>query len=526
MGRKPGASATVYFQVDQGGDTPLQHQIYSGIRDAILKGALIPGARLPSSRSLADELGVSRTTVVFALGQLQAEGCVISAGAAGTFVARTLPDTLRRVRRTGGGAVLSRLATTLLEAPPPAVRIPGPPRPFRVGTPAVEQFPVTVWARLAARRRRSVSASLLDYSAMGGYRPLREAIAGHVAVGRGVRCAPEQVVIMAGAQHALTFTARMLLDPGDKAWLEEPGYIGARHALMVSGATIVPVPVDAEGLNVAAGIRLAPSARMVYVSPSHQHPLGVSLSLTRRLALLQWAARSGAWVMEDDYDSEYRYGGRPMPAMYGLDTYGRVIYVGSFSKTMFPSLRLGFIVVPDELVDAFAAARPRVEQHPPTLDQVILADFITDGHFARHTRRMRQVYAERYNAIRRAAARYCPETIELYPSDTGLHVTGELLTVRSDVRVSECRAAAWHRGRAAVTLLLLRSGQAAARRHPRIRRRRSRAHRRRHAHAGRGHSRSGVIARPRDPWPRASDAARGHSSPRDWRWRGWWRSPR
>jgi GntR family transcriptional regulator / MocR family aminotransferase len=435
MGRNPRSSATVYFRVDQDGDTPLQQQIYSGIRDAILAGSLSPGARLPSSRALADELGVSRTTVVFALWQLQAEGCVVSAGASGTFVARTLPDDPHRPTRPRTRPKLSRIGTELLDAPRVIERVPGAPRPFRIGTPALDHFPVTVWSRLAARRRRNTSATLLDYGTPGGYRPLREAIAAHVAVTRGIRCTPDQVLIMAGAQHGLTFTARMLLDPGDQAWLEEPGYFGARSALTAAGASIVPVPVDAQGLNVAAGERMAPSARLAFVAPSHQHPLGVCLTLSRRLALIRWAARGGAWIIEDDYDGEFRYQGRPMPALFGLDNDGTVIYVGSFSKTIFPSLRLGFLIVPESLADSFVSARA-LECHPHTLDQVVLTDFITEGHYARHVRRMRHLYSERHDALRRAAARFCGDTMTVGDSDTGLHVAAELSTVRNDTCVA------------------------------------------------------------------------------------------
>jgi GntR family transcriptional regulator / MocR family aminotransferase len=436
MGRNPRSAATVYFRVDQDGDTPLQQQIYSGIRDAILAGSLTPGARLPSSRALADELGVSRTTVVFALWQLQAEGCVVSAGASGTFVARTLPDGPLRATRRRTRPKLSRIGTALLDAPRVVERMPGAPRPFRIGTPALDHFPVSVWARLAARRRRSISASLLDYSTPGGYRPLREAIAAHVAVTRGIRCSPDQVMIMSAAQHALAYCARMLCDPGDPAWLEEPGYFGARSALTAAGASIVPVPVDAQGLNVAAGERLAPNARLAFVSPSHQHPLGVSLSLARRLALLRWAARGGSWVIEDDYDGEFRYHGRPMPALFGLDNDGCAIYVGSFSKTIFPALRLGFLIMPDALVEPFLGARARFDCHPQTLDQVVLTDFITEGHYARHVRRMRHLYAERHDALHRAAARFCGDMLSFPTSDTGLHLMGDLLTVKNDSHVA------------------------------------------------------------------------------------------
>jgi Aminotransferase class I and II len=253
-----------------------------------------------------------------------------------------------------------------------ARRLDGPPRPFRIGTPGVDLFPVRVWSRLASRRLRSVTAGQLDYGDSAGLRGLREAIAEHVKTARGTQCDADQVLVVAGAQQGLDLICRLLLDPGDPVWMEDPGYPGARSALEGAGARILPVRVDPDGLDVEAGVRTAGNARLAYVTPSHQYPLGVPMSLPRRLALLKWATAARAWVVEDDYDSEFRYGARPIPCLHGLDVDGRVIYVGSFSKTLFPALRLGFVIVPPDLQDRVVAARSAADQHPPWLEQAVL----------------------------------------------------------------------------------------------------------------------------------------------------------
>ena len=409
----------------------LQRQIYTSIQRAILDGVVGPGARLPSSRALADDLDVSRTTTLLAVQQLQAEGYLTGRRGSGIFVADELPDHLLR-RRIAVPASrlkhpnLSRRGAALVAAPQGAHRLAGPPRAFRIGTPGVDLFPVALWWRLASRRLRSITPTQLDYGEPAGLRALREAIAGHVPAARGTRFSADQVLIVAGAQQGLELISRVLLDPGDRVWMEEPGYPGARSALLGAGARIVPVPVDAEGLTVQTGARGAGDARLAYVTPSHQYPLGVPMSLPRRLALLRWASRTGAWVIEDDYDSEFRYGARPVPCLHGLDVDGRVIYVGSFSKTLFPSLRLGFLIVPPDLQDGLVAARAAADQHPPVLDQAVLADFIGEGHFARHLRRMRVAYRERLEAITAAAARYCGGALRLRPTRTGLHTIADL----------------------------------------------------------------------------------------------------
>jgi GntR family transcriptional regulator/MocR family aminotransferase len=278
-----------------------------------------------------------------------------------------------------------------------------------------------------ARRLRSTTTSQLDYGESAGFPPLRQAIADHVRAARGTECDAEQVVVVAGAQRAVAILCQLLLDPGDAAWMEEPGYPGAHSALLAAGARILPAPVDAEGLDVARAIRRAPRARLAYVTPSHQFPLGVTLSLRRRQELLKWARRSSAWVIEDDYDSEFRYGARPIPCLHGLDADGRVIYVGSFSKTLFPGLRLGFMIVPRDLAEAVAAARRASDLHPPRLEQAVLADLMQQGHYERHLRRVRALCQERLAALGEAARRHCGGSLRIRPARTGLHVVADLV---------------------------------------------------------------------------------------------------
>jgi GntR family transcriptional regulator / MocR family aminotransferase len=266
----------------------------------------------------------------------------------------------------------------------------------------------------------------MRYSHPAGYLPLRHAIAAHLATARGVRCTAEQVIIVTGSQQALDLCARLLLDPGDRAWIEDPGYLGARAALVAAGAELVPVPVDDEGLDVAAGKGSSPDARLAVVTPSHQFPLGVTMSLSRRLALIDWAHATGSWVVEDDYDAEFRYVGRPLTALQGIDEWGCVIYVGTFSKVLFPGLRLGYLVAPPQLVDPFIAAHLATDMHAHVLEQAVLSDFIRDGQFERHLRRMRVLYAERQAILVAAARRDLEGLVDVNPSDSGLHLIGWL----------------------------------------------------------------------------------------------------
>jgi GntR family transcriptional regulator/MocR family aminotransferase len=430
MGQRPGTNLLI--RVDPKAPGGLQQQIYAGVRRAILDGVLQPGTRVPSSRALAADLRVSRTTSLLALEQLMAEGYLTARPGSGTFVAEELPDDLPGARGSRPTCSprhppLSKRGTALAAARPPSERLPGPPRPFRIGIPAVDLFPVRLWSQLWTRRLRSATPSQLDYGEAAGFPALRQALADHVQAARGTECDPDQVFVVSGAQRAMDLLCHLLLDPGDEAWMEEPGYPGARSALVAAGARIHPVPIDADGLDVDAGARRGPRARLVYVTPSHQFPLGVPMSLPRRLALLKWASAAGAWVIEDDYDSEFRYGARPIPCLHGLDGDGRVVYVGSFSKTLFPSLRLGFMIVPHDLHDQLLAVRRAGEVHPPRLDQAVLADFMLGGHYERHLRRVRAAYRERLEALEHAAERRCAGALRLRPVKTGLHGVADLV---------------------------------------------------------------------------------------------------
>jgi GntR family transcriptional regulator/MocR family aminotransferase len=419
----------------------LQRQVYAAVRDAILGRVLGPGTRVPSSRELADDLRVSRTTTLLAYAQLIAEGYLHTRRGSGTFVAPDLPDELpqqtpRRLQARSKHPRVSRRGAALAGTPWPSQRVSGPACPFRLGAPALDRFPLRLWSQLVNRRMRSMSRRQLDYSDPAGSLELRKAIAEHLQAARGTACVADQVIVVAGAQRGLQMICTALLDPGDRVWLEEPGYPGARSALTQAGARIVPVRVDDQGLDVAAGTHRAPKARMAYVTPSNQFPLGVPMSLMRRLTLLNWAASEGAWIAEDDYDSEFRFTTRPLQSLHGLDVDGRVIYIGTFSKSVFPALRLGFVIVPADLSDHFRAARHAGDVHPPLLEQLALADFIRDGHYSTHLRRMRGVYRERAEALTAAASEVCHGAVRLRPIQTGLHAIADLDGVDEE-RVSE-----------------------------------------------------------------------------------------
>lgn len=370
--------------------TPLHRQLYIGYRDAILDGRLTAGQRLPSTRSLAAELGISRMPVVLAFEQLLAEGYIASRVGAGSFVAPGLATP--PPPRAPHGA--RRLPPSPLPATADEPWLAGS-GPFRIIQPAVDAKLARTWASLLARRARLQSVRQMMYGDPMGLPALREVLADYLRTARSVRCTPDQMMIVSGSQQALALSARTLLAPGDAVWMEEPGFSGARDAIALAGARVVPVPVDADGLDVRAGIARAPDVRAAYVTPSHQYPLGTIMTAARRLQLLEWARRAGAWILEDDYDSEYRYDNQPVASLQGLDPDQRVIYIGTFSKVLFPALRVGYVIIPHDLVPRFRRVREALDNSPAPLYQAVLADFVRDGHFARHLRRMRALYAER-----------------------------------------------------------------------------------------------------------------------------------
>jgi GntR family transcriptional regulator / MocR family aminotransferase len=410
--------------------TSLYRWLYDALRAAILEGRLQPGARLPATRDLADAYELSRATIVTAFDQLKAEGYVEGRGGSGTYVSAVLPEDLLQVTGPRAQKKLPRRAVALSQYAQrlQPFRIPQPRtmRAFRPNQPALDQFPTALWAQVAARRLRKVSAGLLAGGEALGYRPLREAVANYLNTARGVKCVADQVLILSGAQEGLDRTARLFLDPGQPVWMEEPGYPGAVAVFRAAGAKILAVPVDAEGLNLEAGRARHATPRIVYVTPAHQFPTGVTMSLRRRLEFLEWARRSGTMIFEDDYDSEYRYSGRPIPALQGMDRSGSVIFAGSFSAVLFPALRLGYLVVPADLVDRFAAAASVSTHHPPLLEQAILGDFITEGHFARHIRRMRELYAERLLVLLEAARTRLGGLLDISGVEAGLQTVGWL----------------------------------------------------------------------------------------------------
>jgi len=434
MSKKRASSSTPFLvRLDPSASQPLHRQLYEEIRNAILGGLLHPGHPIPASRGLADDLDISRTTVLQAIDQLKAEGYLKSVVGSGTRVADVLPERLtqingqpRAVSPAATPATLARRGMAITGIQGTELRAGSEPRAFRLGIPGLDLFPRKLWNRLLIQRARLTSVPELDYGDPAGVDPLRRAIASYVASARGVHCTPDQVIVVGGAQQGIASVCRLLLDPGDDAWLEEPGYTSARSALIAASARIVPVPVDAQGIDVAEGIRRAPGARLVYVTPSHQYPLGSTMSLQRRIELLEWAHAANAWVVEDDYDSEFRYGGRPLMALHGLGGSSRVIYLGTFSKSVFPALRIGYLVVPHELAGAFARARMYSDLHPPTLQQLVLADFIQRGHFARHVRRMRKTYELRQNRLVREVREEIPGSLKLRPRNAGLHMVGYL----------------------------------------------------------------------------------------------------
>ncbi len=432
------------ISLDHSSPTPLYRQVYESLSQAILNGKLSPGLRLPSTRDLANFLDVSRNTVMNAFEQLIAEGYLDAIVGSGTYVAHTLPDDLLHARahlntRNPAPAASRRLSlrgAKLAQTQVSAGRYISSTHVFAHGVPAIEEFPFDIWSRLITRHYRHASGRLFLYGEPAGYAPLREAIATYLRAARAVNCEASQVIICNGSQQALDLATRLLLDPGATAWIEDPGYRGAYSALVGAGANVMPVPVDGEGLDIQCmDAQCKPD--LIYVTPSHQFPLGVTMSLTRRLHLLH---HTDAWILEDDYDSEFRYSGRPIPALQGLDTAGRVIYLGTFSKVLFPALRVGYLIVPPHLTEAFSRAQAVFHRGVSAVVQAALADFITEGHFARHIRRMRVLYDERRTIFLNAVEREVGGFLEIGESDTGMHTIGWLPDGYDDVITAQYAA--------------------------------------------------------------------------------------
>jgi GntR family transcriptional regulator/MocR family aminotransferase len=424
--------------IDRQSERPLPRQVYDGFRTAILRGELRAGQRVPSSRELATELGVSRFPVLDAYAQLLAEGYFESRVGSGTFVSKSLPE--RSVEpnhpdgRPPGERRLGRRSALF-----PRFK----ENPWRHGwgafgvhQPALDHFPFEVWSRLVTHHSREPRLRAIHNVDPLGLEPFRHAICDYLRTARAVHCEPHQIMVVSGSQQALEITARVLLDPGDPVWIEEPGYLLTRSVLLGAACRLVPVPVDRDGMDVATGIRRGPKARAAFVTPSHHYPLGSTMSASRRLQLLDWARRSGAWIVEDDYDSEYRYETLPIPSLQGLDTDLRVIYIGTFSKVMFASLRLGYIVIPPDLVERFAAVRFAMDIFPSYLYQEVLTDFMRDGHFGRHIRRTRTLYNERRKVLLESLREHFGKRLDVHGTEAGMHMTVTLPEGISDVEVA------------------------------------------------------------------------------------------
>ncbi|WP_062643355.1 PLP-dependent aminotransferase family protein [Caballeronia arationis] len=404
---------------------PFYRQIYDRFRAAIASGVLKPGDRIPSARALTKELGLARGTIEAAYSLLAAEGYIQARGQAGTIVA---PDLKPRTPPVDG---VPRRDSSI-EAP--SFR-PDSIWPFQMGLPALDAFPRKIWARLGARCVRAMQPSDMVHPSVYGLPELRAEIAAYLQVSRGIDCSASQIFVTSGYRHSLELIAHALLKAGDRVWLENPGYPPSRELLRNLNIAAVPVPVDRDGMVVADGLMLAPRARAAVITPAHQSPLCVALSLPRRHALLDWAARSNAWIIEDDYDGEYRYVSRPLPALKSLDRDGRVLYAGTFSKVLFPSIRLAYLVVPETQVERFEQIIQAFAGGSPELTQAVVTAFIKEGHFARHIQRMRRLYAERREATAAGLENVLGKHVRIDPQPGGMHLILRLQGRRSDRRL-------------------------------------------------------------------------------------------
>jgi len=432
MPRPVRKAAPLGLALDPTAALPLHRQIGQQVRRAILERRLAPGQRLPSSRLMASELDVARGTVLLAMDQLIAEGYLVAQAASGLSVANDLPDEMLTAppgkgappaaAPTTSAPALSRRARAALRDAPPAFGFDDAPLAFPTGQPDRAAFPFALWARLLEREWRQPSWAVAGALHPFGHVGLRAAIAAYLGVARGFTCAPEAIVVTTGVRQSLSLLAGLVLDAGEAAWIEEPGFVGTREALALADVRAVPVPVDSQGFALDRAVAAEPAARLAVVAPSHQFPLGTVLSLQRRLELLSWAERTGSWIAEDDFDGEYRYAGRPLAPLRALDRTGRVAYLGSFSKLLFPALRLSYIVLPASLARAAEQIMAGTSARASLLGQGALARFIADGHLAAHLRRTRLLYARRQEALLAAADRSLRGLLEMSPDLGGMHV--------------------------------------------------------------------------------------------------------
>jgi GntR family transcriptional regulator / MocR family aminotransferase len=418
------------------------HQTYLQVRSAILSGSLQAGTKLPSSRDLASKLEVARSSVVEAYEQLLAEGYLSTRRGSGTFISSDLPEPIETAPRVRKSASNDRRPTHRSDATEPLDHPAySDTRPFNTGRTLLDARTREVWRRLTHRAARALGPGDLGYSDPRGSLELRRAVCDYLQAARAVRCEPEQVVVTGGTQHAIDIVIRVLLRPGEQVWVEDPGYPLTRQALTAAGLVARPVPVDAHGMNVSAGVRSAPHARAAFVTPSHQFPTGVVLSMSRRLELLAWARESKSWIIEDDYASEFRYSGRPLSSLQGLDDNARVIYVGTLNKALFPGLRLGYAVVPTLVLKAFVEARHLMDRQPPSLHQSVVAEFMRQGHLSAHIRRMRLQYRAQRDVLAAELTRHAGDLLAVEVPDQGMHLLADIRGGLSDVAVERAACA-------------------------------------------------------------------------------------
>jgi len=421
-------SPALLIDLPKDGPGPLQTRLFEALRRAILEGRLAAEKPLPSTRALAEQLSISRNTVVAVYELLTSEGYIAGRQGSGSYVLPTIPDRFLAAPQShtesGKKQVTRRKSRLAAELMSNAVAS-GKHVLFDPALAALEAFPIDLWSRLVAKHSRRLSRNALGYASPHGLLSLREAVAEYLRLARGVRCDPDQIFVVSGSQQGLNLVCAALLDPGAAVAVEDPGYPGARAAFRMARTHMTPVPVDDEGLNIAA-LQRAKHCQLAYVTPSHQYPLGVTMSLDRRLQLLDWAAKKHSWIVEDDYDSEYRYHARPLSSLQGLDRSDSVLFLGTFSKVLFPALRIGYLVVPKNLVPVMLRVREALDIFPSSLNQAALAEFITEGHFARHVRRMRVLYAQRQKWLLHSLERYASGWLEPGETGSGLHLAAFL----------------------------------------------------------------------------------------------------
>jgi GntR family transcriptional regulator/MocR family aminotransferase len=433
----------VSLKIDHSSGIPLYKQLYDNFRKAILDGKFSPGQKLPGTRSLADELNISRNTVVLAFEQLLLEGYIKGKVGSGSFV-NEIPDNMLNVKekisRTKSEKKITKNLAVQLGSPELLHRNTSSEEiiPFQNGVPALDEFPVKTWLKINSQTAKQISSIHLGYGDAAGYKPLREEIASYLRTYRAVNCTAEQIIIVNGSQQGLDLVMRALLNHGDPVWHEDPGYFGARASMLFAGAEIFPCPLDSEGLNIEYSSVKYPAPKLIYTTPSHQFPLGFTMSISRRIQVLQYASKNDCWIIEDDYDSEFRYSGDPLPSLQGMDKNNCVLYLGTFSKVLFPGLRLGYLVLPDpQMLSLFVSAKSMMDRQSPTFEQIVTSQFLKEGYFTKHIRKMRTLYKERQEFLIKEVNKELGNLIRLKSSEAGMHLIAWLPEDYDEFKISK-----------------------------------------------------------------------------------------